>query len=440
MFSYDELRSRLLAKLRHGSVIYVTLAIGARAISALGMFIAIRRFAPSAFGEMAYLQATAATAVAFTSFGLELSINSRISRRRSELADLVPTVAAGCIMALAAILLDISVIVLFFSSQLDVKSSNVLATVSIGIYASLMINASLVNSVAFAFRRNAFVGCAHVLNALIFLSFAAISQKDTQAVDLLHFQSVAQFTASLCVAFLLVKSAPAGATAKIAASLFKRTKEVAVELSTLFQYGVKQILVVSVVMFSQWLIQRKIVFNDGGAADNAIYSVGNQIFNILTFLPTMLGPMIVTKFASAGNDAVRRQSLCIGSLKLFAAIAVGACAVTFAGLHFGIWLLPARYASCVETGVLAALAAGFQVIKAPFSIYFLSELKVLREVISSVAGGTFMIIALSLLHHVTPNIGTGVRLVGCALQAAILGGFFLIEYRNTRRMPPSFDA
>jgi hypothetical protein len=193
---------------------------------------------------------------------------------------------------------------------------------------------------------------------------------------------------------------------------------------------VKQILVVSAVAFSQWLIQRKIVFGDGGASENAIYSIGNQVFNIMTFIPLIITPILITRLAAAGGDISLRRKICLRSLRLFAGIAAGACVAVFIGLRLGVPFLPARYAVAVETGTIASIAAAFQIVKSPFSLFFLSELKASREIASAAAGALFMIIATSMFSQLHPNEGTTIRLLGCALQAVFLGMFFLIETRR----------
>ena len=91
--------------------------------------------------------------------------------------------------------------------------------------------------------------------------------------------------------------------------------------------------------------------------------------------------------------------------------------------------LPPRYSVAVETGLIAAGAAAFTIIKSPFSLFFLSELKASREIASATAGAIFMIVATSMFTQLSPNEGTMIRLLGCALQAVLLGALFLVETR-----------
>jgi hypothetical protein len=244
----------------------------------------------------------------------------------------------------------------------------------------------------------------------------------------------AQVVAVSYMALALLRRSPNPFKAGVYGSVRGSWEQSWLETQTLFLYGGKQILVVSAVTFSQWLIQRKIIFGDGGASENAIYSIGNQVFNMMTFIPLIITPIIITRLAAAGDDVALRRRICLGSLKLFAGIATFACLSVFVGLRVGVGFLPPRYASAVMTGTIASLAAAFQILKSPFSLYFLSELKASREIASAAVGALFMIIATSLVTQLHPAEGTMIRLMGCALQAAFLAVLFLIETRRAVRL------
>lgn len=420
--SYRLALGKIAAKVRQRNSIYLALSLIARVFNAAGMFVAIKRFAPSSFGEMSYLTATAVSTVAFCSFGIELSINAQLTRKLKEAGPLGPTIGAGCALALAGTILACIVICAVFASQLKVSSSPGLAILAVCIYSSFMISTSLLTAMSFALDASINVGICYMATSLIFVGFAFFAGTATSGVDLMFFLICAQIVG---VSYMAI-------------ALFKRhlkpdmqLSDAWIETKTLFAYGAKQILVVSAVTFSQWLIQRKIIFGSGGASENAIYSIGNQIFNMMTFIPLIITPIIITKLAAAHGDMALRRKICLQSLRLFTAISVCACGAVFVGLRLGIPFLPPRYAVAVETGLIASIAAAFQIVKWPFSLYFLSELKASREIISATAGAAFMIVATSLFTQLNPNQGTMIRLFGCALQAVLLGVLFLIETRRS---------
>jgi O-antigen/teichoic acid export membrane protein len=421
---------KIAIKLRQKNSIYLGLSMIARVVNALGMFVAIQRFVPGAFGEMSYLTATAVSTVAFCSFGIELSINAQLTRKLNDSSPLAPTIAAGCALALAGAVLACIVICTVFAPQLKLSSSPALAVLAVCIYSSFMIATSLLTAMSFALGSSINVGVSYMATSLIFVGFAAFFNTGATGVDLVFFLICAQVVAVSFLALALARRAPQphGRSARgFSPGALHETK---IEIKTLFVYGAKQILVVSAVTFSQWLIQRKIVFGDGGASENAIYSIGNQVFNIMTFIPLIITPILITRLAAAGGDISLRRKICLRSLRLFAGIAAGACVAVFIGLRLGVPFLPARYAVAVETGTIASIAAAFQIVKSPFSLFFLSELKASREIVSAAAGALFMIIATSMFSQLHPNEGTMIRLLGCALQAVFLGMFFLIETRR----------
>jgi O-antigen/teichoic acid export membrane protein len=429
--NYPLALGKIAAKVRQKNSIYLALSLIARVLNAGGMFVAIKRFAPSSFGEMSYLTATAVSTIAFCSFGIELSINAQLTRKLKEAAPLGPTIAAACALALAGTILACGVICTVFAPQLRVSSSPGLAILFVCIYSSFMISTSLLTAMSFALDASINVGVCYMATSLIFVGFAFFAGTATSGVDLMLFLICAQIVGVSYMAIALFMRRLKPKTSQSAGSFQHLLPDAWIETKTLFVYGVKQILVVSAVTFSQWLIQRKIIFGEGGASENAIYSIGNQIFNMMTFIPLIITPIIITKLATAHGDMALRRKICLQSLRLFTAIAVCACGAVFVGLRLGIPFLPPRYAAALETGLIASVAAAFQIVKYPFSLYFLSELKASREIVSATAGAAFMIAATSLFTQLNPNEGTMIRLLGYVLQAVLLAVMFLIETRRS---------
>jgi len=424
---------KLLARSGSKNSIYLALSLIARVLNAAGMFIALQRFAPSTFGEMSYLMATAVSTVAFCSLGIELSVNAQLTRKIKEGSPLAPTILAACSLATTGIVLACIAVSVAFSSQLTVTGSTHLAVIAVCIYSSLMIVTSLLTAMSFALSASINVGVCYILTSSLFACFAIFADTRTSGIRLMFFSVVAQAVAVSYMAMALARLAKSwnlrGGYELIRTSL----QAAKTEIQTLFMYGGKQILVVSTVTFSQWLIQRKIVYGDGGVSENAIYSVGNQIFNMMTFIPLIITPLIITRLAAAGDDLARRRRICLSSLKLFSSIAAVACVGVYIGLHIGIPFLPPRYAAAELTGLIASFAAAFQILKSPFSLFFLAELKASREIFSATAGALFMIIATSTYAQLSPNQGTTIRLLGCALQAFLLASIFLVETRRAKQ-------
>ncbi|HEX3912510.1 MAG TPA: hypothetical protein VHW71_03305 [Steroidobacteraceae bacterium] len=428
----------LLARARTQNGMYLAFSLIARVLNAIGMFIALQRFAPSTFGEMSYLQATAVSTVAFCSLGIELSVNARLTRKLKDGEPLAPAVLAACSLAAVGTVLACIVISAAFASQLTVTGSVRIAVAAVCIYSSFMILTSLLTSMSFALSASINVGISYIITSGLFAAFAIFADSGTSGIGLMFLSVITQIISVSYMAIALGRMAKSWRLRSGYRLVKSSLKATGAEIKTLFLYGAKQILVVSTVTFSQWLIQRKIVYGDGGASENAIYSVGNQIFNMMTFIPLILTPIIITRLAAAGDDLPLRRRISLSSLKLFAGIAAAACVAVSIGLRIGIPFLPPRYAAAELTGLIASFAAAFQIIRSPFSLFFLAELKASREIISATAGALFMIIATTVYSELTPNQGTGIRLLGCALQSFILAAMFFVETR--RRSGPTRRA
>jgi hypothetical protein len=286
---------------------------------------------------------------------------------------------------------------------------------------------------SFALSVSINVGVCYILTSGLFALFAIFADTRTSGLRLMFFSIVAQVIAVSYMALALARLAKSWRLRRGYELIQTSLQAAKSEVMTLFSYGAKQILVVSSVAFSQWLIQRKIVYGDGGVSENAIYSVGNQIFNMMTFIPLIITPIIITRLAAAGDDLTRRRLICLSSLKLFSGIAAIACVAVFVGLHIGIPFLPPRYAAAELTGLIASFAAAFQILKSPFSLFFLAELKASREIASATVGALFMIVATATYTQLTPNQGTTIRLLGCALQALLLATMFFVETRRAKQ-------
>ncbi len=317
-----------------------------------------------------------------------------------------------------------------FSSQLTVTGAAHLAAIAVCIYSSFMILMSLLTAMAFALSASVNVGVAYILTSSLFAAFAIFADNRTSGIQLMFFAVVAQVIAVSYMAIALARLAKSWPLRSGYELIRTSLPAAETEVKTLFLYGAKQILVVSTVTFSQWLIQRKIVYGDGGASENAIYSVGNQIFNMMTFIPLIITPIIITRLAAAGDDVARRRHISLSSLKLFSGIAAMACVAVFVGLRIGIPFLPPRYAAAELTGLIASFAAAFQIMRSPFSLFFLAELKASREIVSATAGAVFMIVATATYAQLSPNQGTTIRLLGCALQGVLLAAMFFGETRR----------
>ena len=170
--NYPLALGKIAAKVRQKNSIYLALSLIARVLNAAGMFVAIKRFAPSSFGEMSYLTATAVSTVAFCSFGIELSINAQLTRKLKEASPLGPTIGAGLALALAGTILACIVICTVFASQLKVSGTPGLAILAVCIYSSFMISTSLLTAMSFALDASINVGICYMATSLIFLKMS----------------------------------------------------------------------------------------------------------------------------------------------------------------------------------------------------------------------------------------------------------------------------
>jgi len=125
-------------------------------------------------------------------------------------------------------------------------------------------------------------------------------------------------------------------------------QEAMIEIKRCFRTAQSRLAIVSTVLpFAQWLIQRKIVFRDGGTSKCHIQRRQSdfQICAVHSF-DTYTDHRDQTR--SSGSNVGRRRKIALRSLRCFPWLPVCACAAVFVGLRIGIPFLPARYAAAVE--------------------------------------------------------------------------------------------
>ena len=54
---------------------------------------------------------------------------------------------------------------------------------------------------------------------------------------------------------------------------------------------------------------------------------------MMTFIPLIITPLVITRLAAAGSDVALRRAICLRSLRLFTGIALCACVAVFIGLQ-----------------------------------------------------------------------------------------------------------
>lgn len=179
--------------------------------------------------------------------------------------------------------------------------------------------------------------------------------------------------------------------------------------------------------FSLWFLQRQLL-EVGGAAENAVFAIANQFYNVAIFLPGVFGPILLRRLSAIDSDTRRRKEV-LNAFYIASTLCVG-------GLCAFPWLipllelfLPARYNIGVAPLMLAIAAGAAMFSKFPISIYFQSRVMGSPELIASlisaaliVAGASFTIVIQSADRAMI------VRVLAHTLQMFLVLIYFLIAF------------
>jgi hypothetical protein len=328
---------------------------------------------------------------------------------------IVPTVLtiATCILSDATQLLSGNFALLFF-------------------LAAVQIIQGYVNGVCFSLGKSDIVGLNWFVNSLSFFILVYATNVDASSNLLLLLIAACQASTLLAQIILSVKyfnMSFSSLTRKIPG----RSGQLVARCVTFLRYGVKSTVVSSVIFASQWLLQTKIILGEGGLSENASYSLGSQMYNVVIFGPVIIGPLLLKALSSSADRPESQRQLCINAAKIFAALSLILCVLTYGLLNQVLPLLPGNYENGATIGAIAAGAASIHLMKAPFSIYFQSHLRLFPDMCASVVAALAVIAVVALLPSIDALIATGLRLVSHFVQFLIVLTWYALYI--SRRSP-----
>jgi O-antigen/teichoic acid export membrane protein len=198
-------------------------------------------------------------------------------------------------------------------------------------------------------------------------------------------------------------------------------------MTSIFSFGLKSALNNGLFQIGLWALQAKLM-RDAGQSDVAAFGVGAQFYNVMIFLPTTIGPLLLRAIAGELPERKRRT---VG-VAIFSCIL--ACLLALVGyelfkpLMFS--LLPKLYGRSEAVVFWSILAGAVLFVKAPVSIYFQAKFVVLPEGASTTAAA-LLLIAVSVFGGLDASHAAMWRFVSHAVQAIVIFAFFLLERRRS---------
>ena len=139
-----------------------------------------------------------------------------------------------------------------------------------------------------------------------------------------------------------------------------------------------------------WFLQRQLI-SVGGPDESAIFALGTQFYNVVLFLPSVMGSVLLRELSNIENNDLRFRST-TNAIFMSCGLAFGG--LVFFGLtsHYILSVLPTKYSNQSGAITLAVTAGAFTFAKFPASVFFQSRIAALPELVSGVAAASILVL------------------------------------------------
>lgn len=421
-------RWRLPAPEQLTRLAHVPVFVLARLLTAFAGFLMVWRLSPQAVGGYHYLQATVAIPISLFALSLDVSMNTLLSRRRADGLPLAPTLLAGALVVALGTIASVATVALLLLERNAAVEPPVLAGALLVATCATTFSNLLLNGISYslgAFKHVAIAGLA--TGVAMMAAVLAVSASVSAQALLAIFASATAFGVLVQSSMLLRLVG----TNRLTSRLRSARAEMPAQLRLLLAFGSKQAMVTSALFGTLWIIQAELTANRG-LAGTALYGLGNQLYNLVIFFPSIANPMILQAMASTRRDAAGQRKLGLRLTFFFAALVGCACMAAAITLPFVEGWLQASYAGLPIVGTLAVAAAGAQLIRTPLSMHFSSALRASQDLWAAGALVVTALAGLMLLPALTPASAMTLRVVGQIAATAVL---LLLFLRDTRHPP-----
>ena len=402
---------------------YLALTIVARAVSLLSVLLFARTMNPSDFGVYGFLQTSASVIVTFTTFNLPTPIAVVLARGGGHRLQLENTILAAVLLASMALAAGVSLLSLHFAFP----------AMSIGsdgggwfvVFAG-MTSLQLMSGAALVARGERIKSAVGILLGALILCGAAASVRSLSLTEALRVGGLSAALGGMASACMLLSGGLHNDLRHASNSLFNFVKR---NGSGIFLFSIVSFGASLSFQLGLWFLQRQLLAR-GGAVEAAIFTLGNQFYNVVLFLPGVLGPLLLRRLSIVRleSDQVRETSR-VGAASFGVASLGLAIFVAIAPLI--LLVLPEKYRIGVEPPTLAVAAGALMFAKAPFSVFFQARVSASAELAASLVAATVLVGAAFVPAVITSAIGSlWLRAVAHFVLLGVVFVAFVVRWRK----------
>jgi O-antigen/teichoic acid export membrane protein len=402
---------------------YTMLALLSRVFSVISVLLLARALTPSNFGYYAFLQTSATVIVTFTTFNLPAPIAVVLARGGRERLSLENAILAGILATAFGLAMVASVgcaYLTFPRMPLD----------AVGLAWFMLLTGltalQLLSGAALIARGQRLRSAGASLLGAIAMTITLALSHALSLTEALKIASLSMALGAVLSTALLLARGVHGELAYVQASFakFMRRSGRQVLLFSLLSFAASLSF-----QFALWFLQRQLLV-EAGAAQSAVFALGNQFYNVVIFLPGIFGPLLLRhlgtiQLVSGQAGEAKRAGLAACGL---AALGV----VLFVAI--GPWILqvlPTKYQVGVEPLALAVAAGALMFAKFPFSVFFQARILAAPELYAAIAGAVILIAGACVPHLVdNANSSMALRVTAHFVQFAVVAIAFALAVKR----------
>lgn len=404
-------------------VLFSAISIATRILNIASIILFSQLLSPVEFGLFAFVQGSAATIAAIATFNMAPSIIVIISKSSSAAFAVINTILASYFATLIIASSAIAYIVYFIAFPQTQMSRS--AIFYFAIISSSSATQVIANSVLIARRQK-------VLSAAIPAIAAAM------LVASLYFYKITSLDAALALsAFNLAVAALVSVSVCLSGGMAINLDVVAYRLRTFIIRNGRSLVRFSLLTFvasagfqlSLWILQRQLIVN-GGGKELAIFSLASQFYNVVIFIPGVLGPVLLQNLVQLDSIKLKARV----TIKIAAACSItcatGIILFSFVGPII-LKILPEKYNLSSYIVMLGISAGALMFVKFPFSVFYQSQLAVKPELFSSLCASLFVIVGAMYAPFTGSAEGAlWLRLGGHLMQFIVIVAIFIGSVRR----------
>ena len=410
---------------------YVFVSLLGRAANIGSVLLMAKSMDAAHFGTFAFFQSTAGVTLTLGTLSLPTTIGVIISRgepHRVPLENALLTVLLGALSVFCAV---IAVLVIALSRP-ETMTSAAEWLLFAGFVAVSCLQ-SLAQAVLFARGQPLWSSTSLALSAgLLFLGVYLFKPGSTLAALTLSSAAIL-----ISVIFAAVRIFSRGL-------LIDRARVGAEGMSFLRRRGIELLrfsffALVSSVIFQAaiWFLQLRLI-SVAGAAANAPFALGAQFYNVVIFLPSIFGPVLLRRMSREDDHRTQEREAVLATVGIAALCALGLVVFHFVEPLI-LAILPARYGQFIDTIRWGVIAGAFMFVKFPLSVFFQARLSAVPDAIANFLAAALMVGgAMFAFWSGSPTRSMELRSLGHCLQfGSIVVSFFLVWLQARRPSVPS---